>query len=143
MCESRAVEANSSRCEGLRWRGFTAGSKKCLMSQSCLYQPLWRRQTKGGEEGVHRRQEKRFWRQNLQNLVTLPWGWRHPLRSLSPAERQGWGTGHQGGQSAVSLPLAAKSLESGTRASAGMGREATDGGAAPPSRHQPEEAKLT
>lgn len=44
----------------------------------------------------------------------------------------------------VSPPSAAKSLESGTRASAaGTGREATDGGAAPPSRHQPEEAKLT
>lgn len=66
-----------------------------------------------------------------------------PEESLTCGEA-GLGNRHQGGQSAVSLPSAAKSLESGTRASAvGMGREATDGGAAPPSRHQPEEAKLT
>lgn len=76
--------------------------------------------------------------------MTPPLGMEAPPEESLTCGEAGLGNRHQGGQSAVSLPSAAKSLESGTRASAvGMGREATDGGAAPPSRHQPEEAKLT
>ena len=101
MCESREVWGQQPKCEGLRWRGFTAGSKRWLMSQSCLYQPLWRRQTKRGEgKGVHRRagQAKRFWRQNPQNLVTPPLGMEAPAKESLPCAGLGWGTGHQGSQ---------------------------------------------
>lgn len=73
MCESRAVEANSPD-EGLRWLRFTAGSKKCLMSQELPIPATMAKtdQRRGGEGSTQGGKKRDSGGRTPQNLVTLP-----------------------------------------------------------------------